>query len=55
MELITKAKRLGYYLTSVPITYDERKGESKLASYYDGIRILHTFLKNFWWKPAQTK
>jgi glycosyltransferase involved in cell wall biosynthesis len=51
MELITKAKRLGYYLTSVPISYGKRKGHSKLESYYDGIRILHTFLKNFWWKP----
>lgn len=55
MELITKAKRMGYYLTSVPITYDRRRGESKLESYYDGIRILHTFLKNFWWKPASAK
>jgi dolichol-phosphate mannosyltransferase len=55
MELITKAKRLGYYLTSVPITYDKRRGESKLESYYDGIRILHTFLRNFWWKPAVQK
>lgn len=54
MELITKAKRLGYYLTSVPITYAERKGHSKLESYYDGIRILHMFLKNFWWKPKPT-
>lgn len=51
MEMITKAKRLGYYLTSVPITYGKRRGHSKLESYYDGIRILHTFFKNFFWKP----
>lgn len=51
MELITKSVRMGYYITSVPITYDKRRGTSKLESYYDGIRILHTLLINLMWKP----
>lgn len=51
MELITKAKRLGYNLTSVPITYDKRRGESKLESFVDGAKILHTFFNNLLWWP----
>lgn len=52
MEMITKAKRLGYNLHSVPITYDKRRGVSKLESYTDGFKILSTFFKNLLWRPA---
>lgn len=51
MEMITKAKRLGYDLHSVPITYDRRRGESKLESFSDGTKILTTFFKNLFWRP----
>ncbi|MCX7997133.1 MAG: glycosyltransferase family 2 protein [Patescibacteria group bacterium] len=51
MELITKSVRLGYALTSVPITYDKRRGESKLQSYLDGVKILQTLISNLSWRP----
>lgn len=60
MELITKSVRLGYNLTSVPITYDKRRGQSKLQSYTDGAKILYTLVSNLLWtpksgaRPAQT-
>ena len=51
MEMITKLKRMGYEIYSVPITYDRRLGVSKLHSYTDALRILHMFIKNLLWKP----
>lgn len=51
MELITKAVRMGFEMASVPITYDRRIGYSKIQSYTDGAKILHTFFKNFYWRP----
>lgn len=53
MELITKSVKLGYNLTSVPITYDKRRGQSKLQSFSDGFKILKTLLSNFSWKPSR--
>lgn len=52
MEMITKMKRLGYEMYSVPITYDTRAGETKLAAWKDGTRILHALVRYFFWRPA---
>jgi dolichol-phosphate hexosyltransferase len=52
MEMITKMKRLGFEMFSVPITYDEREGETKIESIKDGIKILHMFAKNLIWSPT---
>ncbi len=52
MEMITKMKRLGYEMYSVPITYDTRVGETKLAAWKDGARILHALVRYFFWRPA---
>ncbi|MFW5703294.1 MAG: glycosyltransferase family 2 protein [Patescibacteria group bacterium] len=51
MEMITKAKKIGLDLHSVPITYDRRRGQSKLESYADGMKILNTFFRNTMWRP----
>lgn len=53
MEMITKMKKLGFSIYSVPITYDRRMGESKLHSVSDGFRILLMFIKNLRWKPVK--
>jgi len=53
MEMITKMKKLGFSIYSVPITYDQRLGESKLNSYKDGFRILFTSIKNLSWSPIK--
>jgi dolichol-phosphate mannosyltransferase len=50
MEIVTKSVKMGYTLTSVPITYDKRRGTSKLVSFADGSRILQTLLVNVGWK-----
>lgn len=55
MEMITKMKRLGFSIYSVPITYDRRMGKSKIHSYSDGFRILIMFIKNIWWKPVRER
>ena len=52
MEMITKMKRLGFEMFSVPITYDEREGETKIDSIRDGIKILSMFAKNLSWSPT---
>jgi dolichol-phosphate mannosyltransferase len=49
-EMITKMARLGYKVYSVPITYDPRHGESKLAPIGDGLRITWMLYKNIWWR-----
>ena len=49
-EMITKMARLGHSMHSVPITYDPRAGESKLAPISDGLKITHMLFKNINWK-----
>lgn len=55
MEMITKMKKLGMDVYSVPITYDRRLGNSKLQSYLDGAKILITFVTNLTWDPQARK
>lgn len=52
MELITKTAKLGLEMYSVPITYDVRKGETKINPFRDGLIILMVLGKNIFWKPA---
>jgi dolichol-phosphate hexosyltransferase len=51
MEMITKMQKLGFEVYSVPITYDEREGHTKIEAIKDGIRILSMFFKNLTWSP----
>ena len=55
MEMITKMKRLGFDMYSVPITYDEREGETKIDSLRDCIKILNMFARNLFWSPTIKK
>ena len=55
MEMITKMKKLGFSIYSVPITYDRRMGKSKIHTYSDGFRILLMFISNLRWKPVKGK
>lgn len=55
MEMLTKIVRLGYSIYSVPITYKPRIGESKIAAFSDGIKILYVFCKNIFWTPKERK
>lgn len=52
-EMITKMARLGHKIYSVPITYDPRHGESKLAPIGDGLRITRMLIQNIGWKPGR--
>jgi glycosyltransferase involved in cell wall biosynthesis len=54
MEMITKMARLRYHMTSVPISYDPRAGESHLRPLKDGSRILIMLLANLMWRPIRT-
>lgn len=54
MEMIAKMSRLGYSIFSVPITYEDRAGETNLKPVKDGIRILHAWGRNLFWKPSPT-
>lgn len=49
-EMITKMARLGHKIYSVPITYDPRHGESKLAPIGDGLKITWMLFKNITWR-----
>ena len=49
-EMITKMARLGHKIYSVPITYDPRHGESKIAPIGDGFRISWMLFKNIVWR-----
>jgi dolichol-phosphate hexosyltransferase len=49
-EMITKMARLGIRMHSVPISYDNRDGDSKLSPVMDGIKITMMLLKNVKWK-----
>jgi glycosyltransferase involved in cell wall biosynthesis len=51
MEMITKMARLGFQMTSVPISYNPRAGESHLRPFRDGFRILFMLLENLAWRP----
>jgi glycosyltransferase involved in cell wall biosynthesis len=51
MEMITKMARLRHRLTSVPISYNPRGGQSHLRPFRDGMRILSTLIKNIMWRP----
>lgn len=55
MEMITKMIKMGYQIYSVPITYDKRKGISKLNPWMDGLRILLMLIKNISWQPKPYK
>ncbi len=50
-EMITKMAKLKYRIYSVPITYDPRHGDSKLAPLGDGLKISLMLIKNISWKP----
>lgn len=54
MEMITKMVKLKFEIYSVPITYDEREGQTKIEAIKDGIRILHVFFKNLYWSPRKS-
>ena len=53
MEMITKMARMKQDITSVPITYTQRAGESNLRPIKDGIRIMRMFLRNLAWNPSE--
>lgn len=53
MEMVTKMARLGYQMTSVPISYHPRAGESHLRPLRDGARILKMFVRTLVWKARQ--
>ena len=53
MEMITKMRKLGYDIHSVPITYDRRMGKSKIHTFRDGFMILGMFIKNLRWTPVK--
>ncbi len=50
MEMVTKMARLGFRMTSVPVSYHPRAGESSLRPVRDGVRILKMFLRNLAWR-----
>lgn len=52
-EMITKMAKLGNRIYSVPITYDPRHGDSKLAPFGDGLKITWMLIKNIGWKPGK--
>jgi glycosyltransferase involved in cell wall biosynthesis len=51
MEMITKMRKLGFEMFSVPITYDTREGYTKIQTFKDGVKILSMFAKNLNWSP----
>ena len=53
MEMITKMAKLNFEITSVPISYDERAGESNLRPVHDGWRILKMFIRNLSWEAKR--
>ncbi len=59
MEMITKMVKLKQEIYSVPITYEQREGESKIEAISDGLKIFNTLIQNLSWSPekrsAQTK
>lgn len=55
MEMVTKMVKLGFEVYSVPITYDERQGQSKIRAITDGMKILTMLFKNLTWTPETNK
>lgn len=55
MEMMTKLRKLGYNIYSVPLTFDQRVGRSKIHPYKDGIQILLMFISNLRWKPIRIR
>jgi dolichol-phosphate hexosyltransferase len=53
MEMLTKMARMGLEVYSVPISYNQRAGESNLRPFYDGYRILSMLAKNLKWSPTE--
>lgn len=53
MEMIIRSVKLGYEIYSVPVTYDQREGESKLNPLKDGAQIMGVFVKNIFWSPKK--
>lgn len=53
MDMITKMARLGLEVYSVPISYHQRIGDSKLNHLSDGWEIMKTFVANLSWSPQQ--
>ncbi|HEX9153501.1 MAG TPA: glycosyltransferase family 2 protein [Candidatus Saccharimonadales bacterium] len=51
MEMITKMARMNHQITSVPISYLQRAGDSNLHPIKDGVRILKMFVRNLTWHP----
>lgn len=51
MEMITKMQKLGFEMYSVPITYDEREGHTKIEALKDGVKIMTMFFRNLNWSP----
>ena len=54
MEMITKMVKLGFEIYSVPITYDQREGETKINTAKDGVKILNMFFKNLFWSEGKS-
>lgn len=51
MEMITKMAKMNIEISSVPISYTQRAGESNLRPVQDGYRIMKMMLQNLFWKP----
>tara|TARA_Y100000310_G_C20502434_1_gene724677 strand:- start:172 stop:939 length:768 start_codon:yes stop_codon:yes gene_type:complete len=51
MEMLTKMAKMKHSIYAVPITYDDRAGDSALHPVKDGARILAMWAKNLNWKP----
>ncbi|MFH0876163.1 MAG: glycosyltransferase family 2 protein [archaeon] len=51
MEMITKMARMNYNISSVPITYEVREGNSSLMPLKEGYKILMTWTEHLFWKP----
>jgi len=55
MDMVSKLVKLDYSIYSVPITYNNREGETKLESIKDGLKILFTFYRNLYWSPLSKR
>ncbi len=54
MEMITRMARMKVDITSVPISYLQRSGDSSLRPLHDGARIMKMFFRNLYWKLPAT-
>jgi dolichol-phosphate hexosyltransferase len=52
MEMITKMAKMNFQIYSIPITYDNRAGDSSLRPIHDGRKILKAYVRNLFWKPG---